>query len=475
MMLCSYQQPSQPAPPQQPPPPPQPPQQGAAQPAWKAAADRVAAAAAGSGPAAAASAVPYQQQGYSAVPPPASLSAGAAGVAAAGARRGFSIRPQLPKAKPQESFNPLVAAFNQAASKLAPGSGAVASAAPAYTRVQLGAGPAAAQQQQQQAVGPQQWPPALKSYVERAFKSCDVVSCRALHRPTCLSSPASPAHGEALSLKWLFSPLLLCSALQRQRPKLQEILKTVIAEAQSSGAPLCLTCWNPRDNCFSLAPCRLRASAERRCGSVPAGELWTRDWDAMPLPDLTQSAADAAAVLSEVAAVSGPAAARPAAGQPGHASRWQAAQQQYGQQKQQKQQAGRWAQRQRLAVDDDEWSSRRCALGVVLLHAPFASLCSRAEHRSLLPPFQFSRPAHVVCRGRKRSYQDDRSSASESGERLSACCTSLRCRFSLGVPRRLPCLLTFHAGVHVPAEDEQWSHVERQRRQRRAGRFADTR
>lgn len=49
-----------------------------------------------------------------------------------------------------------------------------------------------------------------------------------------------------------------------------------------------------------------------------AGELWTRAWEAMPLPDLTQCAVDAAAVLAEVAAVAGPAVAAQGPGQGFH-------------------------------------------------------------------------------------------------------------------------------------------------------------
>jgi hypothetical protein len=113
----------------------------------------------------------YASDSYSAVPPPASL---ANPPLPAGGRRGFSIRPQLPKPKPPEPANPLVAAFQQAAAKLGGGGAAGAAAAgPAYTRVQVGA---AAQQQAAAALSPQQWPPALKAYVERAFKASDLVS-----------------------------------------------------------------------------------------------------------------------------------------------------------------------------------------------------------------------------------------------------------------------------------------------------------
>lgn len=35
----------------------------------------------------------------------------------------------------------------------------------------------------------------------------------------------------------------------------------------------------------------------------PTGELWTRSWDTLPLPDLSLGATDAAALVSEVAAV----------------------------------------------------------------------------------------------------------------------------------------------------------------------------
>ncbi len=120
-----------------------------------------------------------------------------------------------------------------------------------------------------------------------------------------------------------------------------------------------------------------------------AGELWTRDWEAMPLPDLTQSAADAAAVLAEVAAVSGPA----GAGQAHRGSRWGAQQQlggqspyaaaqqyaaaqaqqyqqqqQYGSQqqyaaqqrqmKQQQRQPKKWAQKQRVDLEEDRYGRR---------------------------------------------------------------------------------------------------------------------
>lgn len=111
------------------------------------------------------------------------MTAAAAAAYGGGGRRTFSIRPQAPKPKQPEQVNPLVAAFNQAASKLT--GGAAAAAAPAYTRVQVSpAAPQGLAPQQQQAaaaaVPPQQWPPALKAYVERAFTTTDTVSERAL-------------------------------------------------------------------------------------------------------------------------------------------------------------------------------------------------------------------------------------------------------------------------------------------------------
>lgn len=111
---------------------------------------------------------------YNAVPPPAALASSSS--AAPIGRRAFSIRPQLPKQQQPPSASPMVAAFQQAATKLGTGT-AGASGAPAYTAVQvpsqqqhIAAPPAAAA-----AVGPQQWPPALKAYVERAFKAADLV------------------------------------------------------------------------------------------------------------------------------------------------------------------------------------------------------------------------------------------------------------------------------------------------------------
>ena len=108
---------------------------------------------------------------YNAVPPPSSLSQPTA--PAAGGRRAFSIRPQLPKAKPREVGNPLVAAVNQAAAEV------MSTKTPAYTRVQVGGGAGAPQPSQPQHPGvapPQQWPTALKTYVEHAFKACELVS-----------------------------------------------------------------------------------------------------------------------------------------------------------------------------------------------------------------------------------------------------------------------------------------------------------
>lgn len=126
--------------------------------------------------------------------------------------------------------------------------------------------------------------------------------------------------------------------------------------------------------------------------SHPAGELWTRDWEAMPLPDLSQSATDAAAVLAEVAAVSGPAGGaqarqggsrwgtkQQAAGQSPYAAAQQYAaaqaqqykqqqqQQQYSQQqyaaqqrqmKQQQRQPKKWAQKQRVELDEERYGRR---------------------------------------------------------------------------------------------------------------------
>jgi hypothetical protein len=244
-------------------------QAGAAEPAWKTAAARVAAAASGGGAGGAGAGGSYQQQqygdGYNVVPPPSGLSAGPAGgrgwgagaaaTAGRGSGSGFSIRPQLPKQKPAEA-NPLVAAFNQAASKLA-SSGVASGAAPAYTRVQMGGSTAAAaQQQQQQPVAPQQWPPALKAYVERSFKDCDLVSAQ--HLPAPQAAPSLPvklplSQSLILYLTPYFSPCHVSGCLrpspasaltasprplpclQRQRPKLQEVLKTVIGDAQATG------------------------------------------------------------------------------------------------------------------------------------------------------------------------------------------------------------------------------------------------
>ena len=75
-----------------------------------------------------------------------------------------------------------------------------------------------------------QWPPGLKSYVERCFKNVS----------------------------------------QLQRANLQKALKIVIADAQN------------------------------------VGELWSRDWDTLPLPDLHSSPEEAAAIIRELGAVSGP-------------------------------------------------------------------------------------------------------------------------------------------------------------------------
>lgn len=121
----------------------------------------------------------HQRAAYSAIPPPASLVQHSSATAASG-RRTFTIRPQLPKPKATESASSLMLAFNQAAAKLN-SSMAPAAAAPAYMRVQAGT----ANAPQQGAVAPQQWPPALKAYVERAFKACDLVSAAAWPMPRC--------------------------------------------------------------------------------------------------------------------------------------------------------------------------------------------------------------------------------------------------------------------------------------------------
>ncbi len=143
---------------------------------------------------------------YNAVPPPAALvsSSNAAPIG----RRAFSIRPQLPKQQQPPSASPMVAAFQQAATKLGTGT-AGASGAPAYTAVQvpsqqqhIAAPPAAAA-----AVGPQQWPPALKAYVERAFKAADLVGLvRKGHR----------VGASRYDMIWL-SLVCLCSAPQHER------------------------------------------------------------------------------------------------------------------------------------------------------------------------------------------------------------------------------------------------------------------
>ncbi|GAB4818303.1 hypothetical protein N2152v2_005349 [Parachlorella kessleri] len=249
------------------------------EPAWKKAALKVAASAA-------AQLAQRSKQGqphYNAVPPPGVQQRGP-GRPGAG---GFAIKAQAPKPR-QQAHSPLVDAFNAAAAAITPagpaGAPGRAAAAPAYLRVgdagAAGAGPSQAVAAQRPAgaqgvsgggggagaaaSGSQAWPPSLKAWVERVFKLTDA----------------------------------------KQRPKLQQVLKTVIQDATNKG------------------------------------ELWTRDWDTMPLPDLSQPAEDAAAILSEVAAVSGPAAATDSAGHSWAAvagggiqrtSRWQQ-QQQQGQQ-----------------------------------------------------------------------------------------------------------------------------------------------
>ena len=82
-------------------------------------------------------------------------------------------------------------------------------------------------------LNPQDWPVAVKNYVERCFKVC---------KPS-------------------------------QRPNLQQILKIVITDAQTKG------------------------------------ELWTRKWDSLPIPNLTLKPTDAAAIVIRVAAVTQPLAA----------------------------------------------------------------------------------------------------------------------------------------------------------------------
>lgn len=79
-------------------------------------------------------------------------------------------------------------------------------------------------------LNPQDWPVAVKNYVERCFKVC---------KPS-------------------------------QRPNLQQILKIVITDAQTKG------------------------------------ELWTRKWDSLPIPNLTLKPTDAAAIVIRVAAVTQP-------------------------------------------------------------------------------------------------------------------------------------------------------------------------
>jgi len=79
-------------------------------------------------------------------------------------------------------------------------------------------------------LSPQDWPVAVKNYVERCFKVC---------KPS-------------------------------QRPNLQQILKIVITDAQTKG------------------------------------ELWTRKWDSLPIPNLTLKPGDAAAIVIRVAAVTQP-------------------------------------------------------------------------------------------------------------------------------------------------------------------------
>lgn len=124
----------------------------------------------------------------------------------------------------------IVGAAQAAAAAISAGKAPSVAAAPqrpAYISVATGSQMTAAPGSRVPALNPQNWPPDVKSYVERAFK-------------------AAPF---------------------RQRAKLQDVLRTIINDAQEKG------------------------------------ELLTLGWDTLPLPDLTQSAQDAAALILELCAI----------------------------------------------------------------------------------------------------------------------------------------------------------------------------
>lgn len=164
---------------------------------------------------------------YRAVPPPTSIPISK--------RPGIHLRPQNPLHQHQYqrpsasgptiggSNNTLVSAAQAAAAAISAGQ---APSRPAY--ISVASGPKAAAAAPHAALNPQNWPPAVKAYVERAFK-------------------AAPF---------------------RQRTKLQDVLRMLIGDAQEKG------------------------------------ELLTRGWDILPLPDLSMSAQDAAGVILEVCAIS---------------------------------------------------------------------------------------------------------------------------------------------------------------------------
>lgn len=131
---------------------------------------------------------------------------------------GYGVRPMSggTTSNVRHEFNPT----NASSARPAYSAAAVASHGPAYTTV-ASHGP-----QPQQQLSPQQWPPAVKGYVERCFKAC---------KPS-------------------------------QREGLQQALKLVIQDAQCKG------------------------------------ELWSRKWDTLPIPDLKMKAPDAAAIINRVAA-----------------------------------------------------------------------------------------------------------------------------------------------------------------------------
>jgi hypothetical protein len=176
----------------------------------------------------------------------------------------------------------------------------------------------------------------------------------------------------------------------------------------------------------------------------------------MPLPDLSQSAADAAAVLAEVAAVSGPVSAAAAAGiksaaawpsnsayaRAGAATVGQeaagAAQRpnyalQYAQEKQQRQAGRHQAQqkqqrRQRLDTGEEQAGRRQATssgfswlylLCCRLSATPTALQAMSASLTGLSAPVL---TCPTACRGRKRGWRDS-SSGSDSGARqpLPAC------------------------------------------------------